>query len=358
MSLKLFIPGPTDVREEVLNQLSKPQIAHRSKDASDLQERISKKLQRVMYTKNDIILSTSSGTGIMEMAIRSCTKKRAAVFSVGAFGDRWFKIAQSNHVPADVFSSEPGHPTTVEMVQKALETGKYDVITVTHNETSTGVMNPVKEIGEMIRNYPNVLFLVDAVSSLGGVKIEVDNWGIDICLSSTQKCFGLPPGLAVASVSERAIERAKTVENRGFYLDLIQVVDRVKKDFQYPTTPATPHMWALDYQLDYILEEEGLEQRFERHKKLANVTRNWANKHFTLFAKEGYESDTVTTILNTKGFSVSELNKSLATKGFMISNGYGSLKEKAFRIAHMADRTESDLRLLFSAIEELWGLEV
>ncbi len=356
MSLKLFIPGPTDVDQDVLEKLATTQIAHRSKDASNLQESISKKLQQLMYTENLIILSTSSGSGIMEMAIRSCTKKRAAVFSVGAFGDRWYKMATSNNIPADVYKSEMGSPTTPKMVEEALETGKYDVVTVTHNETSTGVMNPVKEIGEVVKKYPDVVFLVDAVSSLGGAKIEVDECGIDICLASTQKCLGLPPGLAVASVSEKAIERAKTVENRGFYLDLINVVNRAQKDFQYPTTPSTPHMWALDYQLDKILTKEGLDNRFDRHAKLADITRAWGAKNFELFAEKGYESNTVTTILNTTGKSVGDLNKQLADKGFMISNGYGSLKEKAFRIAHMADRKEEDLLALLKAIEELWDL--
>ena len=356
MDLKLFIPGPVNVEPDVLEKLATTQIAHRSKICSDLQKRISDNLQKLMYTKDFIILSTSSGSGVMEMAIRSCTKKRAAVFSVGAFGDRWFKMAQSNNIPADIFKSEPGFPTTPEMVEEALKTGLYDVVTVTHNETSAGLMNPVYEIGQVIAKYPDVIYLVDAVSSLAGAKIEVDKSNIDICLSSTQKCFGVPPGFSLASVSERAIERAKTVENRGFYLDLISVVNRAKKNYQYPTTPSTPHMWALDYKLDKILNVEGLQNRFDRHEKLAKIVQAWAIKHFDLFALDGYRSNTVTTILNTKGNSVADLNKELVNRGYMISNGYGDLKEKAFRIAHMADRKEEDLLALLAEIEDIWKL--
>ena len=356
MSIKLFIPGPVDVAQDVLEKLATTQIAHRSKTASELQESISNKLQQLMYTKNMIILSTSSGSGIMEMAIRSCTKKRAAVFSVGAFGDRWYKMAVTNGIEADHFKSEPGMPTTPEMVEEALKTGKYDVVTVTHNETSSGLMNPVEEIGEVVKKYPDVIYLVDTVSSLGGAKVEVDKAGIDICLTSTQKCLGLPPGLSVAAISEKAIKRAETVENRGFYLDLINVVKRAKKDFQYPTTPSTPHMWALDYQLDKILNVEGLDNRFDRHARLAQIVRDWAEKHFALYAKDGYRSNTVTTIMNTKGNSVAELNKELGKRGYMISNGYGDLKEKAFRIAHMADRQEADLLALLKEIEDIWNL--
>jgi len=356
MELKLFIPGPTDVDQEILDKLATPQIAHRSKTATELQKGISEKLQKLMYTEEMMILSTTSGSGVMEMAIKSCTKKRAAVFSVGAFGDRWYKMATTNNIPADVFKSEPGMPTTPEMVEEALKTGLYDVVTVTHNETSSGIMNPVYEIGQVIAKYPDVLYLVDTVSSLGGAKVEVDKCGIDICLASTQKCLGLPPGLAVASVSEKAIKRAETVENRGFYLDLLNVVKRAKKDYQYPTTPSTPHMWALDFQLDRILNVEGLDNRFDRHEKLANIVRDWAEKHFELYALDGYRSNTVTTIMNTKGNSVADLNKELAKRGFMISNGYGDLKEKAFRIAHMADRKEEDLLALLKEIEDIWNL--
>jgi len=356
MSLKLFIPGPVDVAEDVLAKLATPQIAHRSAIATELQKRISEKLQQLMYTKNTIILSTSSGSGIMEMAIRSCTKKRAAVFSVGAFGDRWFEMAELNNVPADIFHPEPGKGVRPEMVDEVLKTGKYDVVTITHNETSSGIMNPVDEIGEVVRKYRDVVYLVDAVSSLGGAKIEVDKCGIDICLTSTQKCLGLPPGLSVASVSEKAIERAKTVEFRGFYLDLINVVKRVKKDYQYPSTPVTPLMWALDYQLDKIIDIEGIENRFARHQELGQIVRDWALKHFALFAEEGFYSNTVTTIVNTRGFNVGAMNKELQKRGFMISNGYGTLKEKVFRIAHMADRQKEDLQALLVEIEDIWDL--
>jgi aspartate aminotransferase-like enzyme len=357
MNLKLFIPGPTDVSPDVLEKLATPQIGHRTTTATLLQKHISEQLQELMYTTNTIILSTSSGSGIMEMAIRSCTAKRAAVFSVGAFGDRWYKMALANNIPADVFRPEPGKGIRPEMVEEVLATGNYDVVTITHNETSSGIMNPVKEIGEVVKHYPDVVYLVDAVSSLGGAKIEVDASGIDICLTSTQKCLGLPPGLSVASVSDKAYQRAKTVEHRGFYLDLVNVFDRVKKDYQYPTTPVTPLMWALDYQLEKILQQEGLENRFARHQQLAEIVREWADKHFAIYAEEGFRSNTVTTILNTKGYSVSDLNKELMTRGYLISNGYGTMKEKAFRIAHMADRTEADLRALLHEIEEIWNLE-
>ncbi len=353
MHKKLFIPGPVEVREDVLQKMAEPMIGHRTKEASALQRGISEKMQTVMYTKNTILLSTTSGSGLMEGSVRSCTGKRAAVFSVGAFGDRWYKMAASNNVPADLYSSEPGKPTTPEMVDKALSTGKYDLITITHNETSSGVMNPVEEIAEVMKKYPEVIWCMDTVSSMAGTKIEVDKLGVDICITSTQKCLGLPPGMAICSFSEKAREAATKVEFRGTYLDMLDLYNYVvKKDYQYPSTPSLSHMFALDYQLDRILAE-GLENRYARHLEMARLVRTWARENFELFPEEKYASNTLTTIRNTKGISVSELNKKLGELGYMISNGYGDLKEVTFRIAHMADMTVQEVRELLAVMDKL-----
>ncbi|MDH8679126.1 alanine--glyoxylate aminotransferase family protein [Fusibacter bizertensis] len=356
MHKKLFIPGPVDVREDVLLKMATPQIGHRTKDASALQRGISEKIRKLMYTENEILLSTSSGSGLMEGAVRSCTRKRAAVFSVGAFGDRWYKMAIANNVPADIFKSELGQPTTPEMVEEALATGKYDLITITHNETSTGIMNPVDEIAEVVKKYPEVVFCLDTVSSLGGTKIEVDKLGVDICITSTQKCLGLPAGMAICSFSEKARKAAEQVEHRGLYFDLLELYKYIQdKDYQYPSTPSLAHMFALDYQLENIVAE-GFENRFARHLEMAKLTREWANKHFEMLAEEKYASNTLTTIRNTREISVSDLNKELGKRGYMISNGYGKLKDVTFRIAHMADTQIDELKTLLSVIEEILGL--
>ena len=353
MHKKLFIPGPVEVREDVLQKMATPMIGHRTKDASSLQRGISEKMQKLMYTNNTILLSTSSGSGLMEGAVRSCTTKRAAMFSVGAFGDRWYKMAASNGVPADLFSSEPGKPTTPKMVDEVLATGKYDLITITHNETSTGIMNPAEEIAQVLQKYPEVIWCMDAVSSLGGTKIEVDALGVDICITSTQKCLGLPPGMAICSFSEKAAAAASKVQFRGLYLDLLDLYNYIKKkDYQYPSTPSLSHMFALDFQLGRILTE-GIEKRFERHLKMAILVRNWAKENFALFPEERYASNTLTTVKNTRGINVGDLNKKLGEQGYMISNGYGDLKEVTFRIAHMADATIEEIRELLALIDTL-----
>ncbi len=356
MHKKLFIPGPVEVSADVLAQMAAPMIGHRSKNASELQHRISDKLRQVFYTQEEILLSTSSGSGLMEGAVRSCTLKKAAVFSIGAFGNRWHEMALANHVPADLFEVEWGQATTVGMVEQALATGQYDLLTITHNETSTGLMNPVEEIAAVVKKYPEVVFCMDAVSSMGGTKIEVDRLGVDICITSTQKALGLPPGLSICSFSAKAVERAKLVPYRGYYLDLLALYDYIKKkDYQYPSTPSLSHMFALDYQLDKILQE-GLENRFRRHLEMAEMTRAWGRQYFELFADERYLSNTLTNMKNTRNIDVADLNKKLGERGFQISNGYGKLKDKTFRIAHMAECSREELQELLDHINDILKL--
>lgn len=356
MHKKLFVPGPIEVRQDVLHKMSTPMIGHRSKEASKLQKDISDKLRKLFYTENEILLSTSSGSGLMEAAIRCCTKEKAAVFSIGSFGERWHEMALANGVEADLFVSEPGNITTPEMVDEVLSTGKYDLVTITHNETSTGVMNPIDEISKVVKKYPDVIFCVDTVSSAGGVKIEVDKLGIDICITSSQKALGLPPGLGICTITDRSVEKARTVKHRGFYLDLVNLYDTVKKkDYQYPSTPNLSLMFALDYKLDCMLEE-GLENIYRRHLEMAEYTRDWAKRNFELFPDEKYASVTLTTIKNTRNISVKDLNAELGKRGFAISNGYGSLKEKTFRIAHMADLTMEDIKELLHEIEDILSI--
>ena len=187
MSKKLFIPGPIDVSEDVLEKMATPVISHRSKEASELQKSITEKAKKLFYTDNEILLSTSSGTGLMEGSIRCCTAKRAAVFSCGSFGDRWHKMGITNGVPTDLFKVELGQAIEPEMVDKVLATGKYDLITVTHNETSTGIRNPIEDIGQILKNYDDIVYCVDTVSSAGGIKIPVDEIGIDICIHQFKK---------------------------------------------------------------------------------------------------------------------------------------------------------------------------
>jgi aspartate aminotransferase-like enzyme len=290
----------------------------------------------------------------MEAGMRNLVGKKVLATTCGAFSERWYQMAGHNGKDSEQLAVEWGKAIKPEMIDEKLKTGEFDTVALVLNETSTGVMNPLKEIAEVVSKYDDVLLMVDAVSGMAGVDIDFDGLGLDLCLAGLQKCFGLPSGLAVFAVSERAMKRAETVKDRGFYFDFLSFKKYHEKNMT-ASTPAIPHIFALDNQLDFILEEG--KGRFERHERMAKIVQDWAKKHFELFAEEGYESPTVTCIKNTRGISVVDLNAELAKHHCMLSNGYGSLKEKAFRIAHMADTQEWEIRGLLSLIDSILGLK-
>jgi len=349
---KLFIPGPVNVGDDVLKAMGTPVIPHRGKGFEELYSRVQDKLRKVLYTKNAVFLSTSAATGLWESFARNCCAKKALVTMCGAFSDRWYDVFKLNGKQADKLQVEWGKAVTADMIASALKKGGYDCFAMVHNETSTGVMHRLDEVAEVMKDFPEVVWGVDAVSSLTGVKIEVDKLGIDFILASTQKCFGMPPGFAVSPVSEKAFERAKTVENRGYYFDLLAMKESHDKN-QTVYTPSVSHLFAMDKQLDKMLAE-GLDARFARHKAMADFVRGWVKKSgLGIFPQEGYWSDTLTVVANTKGIDVSELNKFLkAEKDAQLADGYSKLKGKTFRIPHMADLTMEDMKNITSWIEE------
>jgi len=355
MYKKLFIPGPTHVRDEILQAQAVPMIGHRAREYSDLQAEVTPKLQELLYTQQHVYLYASSSSGVMEGSVRQASTKRVLSTVCGAFSKRWDEMIVANGIPRDKLEVPMGQAITPELVDEALSKNEYDAIAVCLNETSTGVMNPLKEIADLIHaKYPNVLILVDAVSGMAGTKIEFDAWGLDVCLAGVQKCFALPPGLTVAAVSDLARERALQVPNRGHYFAYDQM-DKKYDAYQTPSTPAISLIQALNVQMDDILAE-GLERRWKRHIVMAKVVRGWARENFALYGDERYLSNTVTNVENTRGISVAALNEELAKRGAMISNGYGPLKEKCFSIAHMGDLRLSDIQWLLAQINDILGL--
>ncbi len=351
MAKKLFIPGPSDVSPDVFEAMSTPMIGHRGKDFSILLEDCVRDLKRLMFTGNNIFLCPSSSTGLMEAAVRNCAGRRCLNVGNGAFSDRWYDITVANGREADMLEIEWGKAPTAEQIDERLSKGDYDAITVVHNETSTGVAAPLKEIAKVVRGY-DVSFLVDTVSSMGGIKVEVDRLGIDVCLFGVQKAMALPAGLAICSVSDRALEKAKSIENRGYYFDFITYLKYWEKR-QTPTTGAISLMQGLRYQLDKILNKEGLENRYHRHAEMGRLCRRWANKNLELLPEEKYASDTVSCIKNTLGVDCNKLKEGLSKRGYVFASGYGKLADKTFRIAHMGDRTVDELKEYLDAIDEI-----
>ncbi|MCS6825987.1 MAG: alanine--glyoxylate aminotransferase family protein [Caldilinea sp.] len=352
---RLFIPGPTDVAPEVLAAQTAPMIGHRSDEFEALFAKCEEQLRMLFYTNARVYIVAASGTGLQEAAIRNLVARRVLCFVNGAFSQRWADVAlgcDKEVVRVDIPWNTAVKPEqAAEALEKALAQGPVEAITVVHNETSTGVMSPIREIAAAVRRIsPETLVLVDAVSSFSGTRIETDAWGLDVVLTSSQKALAVPPGLALCAVSDRALAKAETVKGRGWYFDFVRLEKALKKSTT-PATPAISLMRSLSVQLDRIFAE-GVDARFARHARLAERTQRWAVANgFELMAEEGYRSHTLTTVTNTRGVNVKQLNAYLARQDMEISNGYGDYKDKAFRIAHMGEVQEEDLDRLFAAIE-------
>jgi aspartate aminotransferase-like enzyme len=357
MHKKLLIPGPTEVSPQILQEQTRPMIGHRSKEFSDFYGGITGKLSKFFDLPSDFkpTTTTSSGTLWFDIVARSIVKKKALCCINGAFSQRFGEIIRACGKKADWIEVEWGKVVKPDAIAEKLDTGEYDTLAICHNESSTGARSPVAEVGKVIKkDYPEVVFTVDSVSSMAGDKTLPQEMGVDLIFASTQKCFALPPGLAIALVSDRAIERAKGIPERGGFTDLVEIFEFEKKH-QTPYTPNVSLLYALDKRLDLMLAET-YGHIYQRHMDMAELTRKWAKKHFEMFPEKGYESITVSCIKNTLGKNVKELNQKLAERGLEISNGYGALAEKTFRIGHMGEWDVAGIKQALTAIDEIWGL--
>jgi len=354
---RLFIPGPVKVDEDVLQQLARPTLGHRGKEYAQLHSETTDMLKKIFFTDQNIFLSTSSASGIWEASIRNCVDFDETVLCTccGAFSDKWADVARSCGRNVDEIKVDWGKPVMPEMLDEKLATGKYAAVTLMYNETSTGLTNSLYEVSKMMKEkYPDVLVFVDAVSAMVGLPLHFDELGWDVAFASVQKAFAIPPGLAVAAVSNRALEKSKNVPGRGYYFDFQQFAKRAEQN-QTPTTPNIPHIMALNYQCEKLLAE-GMENVWERHKKMGEFVRSWAKENFDLFCEEKYASNTLTAVKNTRGINVAELINTLQEKhNTVFGNGYGKLKEQTFRIAHMGDITLDDLKELLGWLNEEIG---
>ncbi len=357
MHKKLLIPGPTEVSKEMLNEQTHYLIGHREKEFAELYGGITDKLAKFFQLSADCqpTVTTSSGTLWFDIIGRSIVKQKALACVNGAFSQRAAQTLKACGKETDILEVEMGKAIKPDMVAEKLASDKYDTLTICHNETSTGVRNPISEIGKMVKaEHPDVIFAVDAVSSMAGDKTLPSDFQCDIIFGSTQKCFALPPGLAIALVSDKAIERAKQVPNRGAYTDLVDIFEFEKKH-QTPFTPNISLLYALNRRIDLLLEET-YDKVYERHKDMATYTQQWAKKHFAMFPEAGYESITVSCIENTQNRNVKELNQKLSEKGFLISGGYGKMAEKTFRIGHMGEWNLAGIKEVIGLIDQIWGL--
>ncbi|HEV8199433.1 MAG TPA: alanine--glyoxylate aminotransferase family protein [Candidatus Polarisedimenticolia bacterium] len=347
----LFTPGPTEVMPEILAHMSRPVIGHRGEEMQAILGEVIERGRRLFgAAAHELFVTGSSATGLWEAAIRNTVERRVLVPVCGAFSERFYEVAVGCGVEAERIDVEWGRPIDPGQVADTLKSGRFDAVAVVHNETSTGVVNPLQAIAEAVQSAPDVALLVDCVSSLAGMPVEVDRHGIDVALASVQKCLALPPGLAVCAVSARAMERSKRRTGKGYYFDFVRLKSAFDKK-QPMATPSVNHIFALQAQLRRI-EAETLEGRYARHRAMADETRAWAAaRRFELFAAAEARSETVTCVANNRGIEVGAFVKRAAERGFSISNGYGRLKEKTFRIGHMGDHTLEGVRRLLQVLD-------
>ena len=353
--VKLHIPGPVEVSEKTFRAFCSPMIGHRGQGFKDLYGKIQPQLEALLSTKRLVFLGTSSAWGVMEGAIRNLTTKKVLCCMCGAFSDKWLDVSQRCGKEAEGLQVDWGSPIRAEAMDAKLATGQFDALTLIHNETSTGVMSPLAEIAALKKKYPDVMFIVDAVSSMSAVPLEFDSLGIDLLLAGTQKAFALPPGLTVFVCSEAALAKAGTVSDRGYYFDLVEFQKNAEGSMT-PSTPSIGHIYALSSKLDDIFAE-GLDARYKRHADLSQLTRDWAAGHgFTLFPEPGYESRTLTCINNGareggRIVDVARLQKLVKDQGILIDGGYGKIKGKTFRLSNMGDETEATMKQLYAALD-------
>lgn len=351
----LMIPGPTPVPEQVLLALSKHPIGHRSGEFSKIMEEVTENLKWLHQTQNDVLTVTASGTGAMEAGIINFLSPgdRVLVGSNGKFGDRWGKISQAYGLDVDIITAEWGKPLDTEEFRAKLEADKdkkIKAVIITHSETSTGVLNDLETINRYVKEQGEALIIVDAVTSLGAINVPIDEWGLDVVASGSQKAYMIPPGLGFVCVSPKAWQAYETAKLPRFYFDLGQYRKSVKKN----TTPFTPPVnliFGLQVALQ-MMKAEGLENIFARHSRLTQATRAGIKAlGLPLLAPDDATSTAVTAVVPTS-VEAEQIRKVMKQRfDISLAGGQDHLKGKIFRIGHLGFVSDRDILTALSSLE-------
>jgi aspartate aminotransferase-like enzyme len=350
---KLFTPGPVEVSAKTMAAFSRPMIGHRGDAFKNLYRDIHPRLQQLFYTKQPVFLSTSSAWGVMEASIRNLVDRGVLCCMCGAFSDKWLDVARRCGKSAEALQVDWGKHIDQKDLDRALGSGKFDAVTLIHNETSTGVMNPLPEICCTLAKYPDVVLILDTVSSFSAMKIDMDALGIDVILTGSQKALALPPGFSLFSVSDKALARAEKQKDRGYYLDFLEF-KKQQEGWMTPTTPSIGHIFALQSKLEDIFEE-GLDARYERHVRTNALVHDWVKRiGFDFFAEESFRSKTLTCIANNKNIDVIDLAKRLREKHHLVIDpGYGKIRGRTFRFSNMGDETDETVSHLLACLDDV-----
>ena len=343
-----FVPGPTEIRPEILARLTRPIMGHRNRAFEAMFARIEAGLRDVLLTARPVYIGATSSTGFMEMAIRNLVDGPVLSLVNGGFSERFALVAEACARTVERVVVPWGATFDLDVVEKALSRKKFVAVTVAHSETSTGVITDVRAVAELAHRQ-GAMLLVDSVSGAGGAELMVDAWGLDYVFTGSQKALALPAGLAFAAASPDYIEQAKRATNRGWYFDILQY-DKYAEKNQTPSTSATTLMYALEAQMEDI-GREGIERRWDRHLQMRDATLEWVQGvsmrrgiDLRVMAPDGARSPTVTVVVCPSGMRGPDVCDAVKTRGFTIGGGYGDLKDTTFRIGHMGDHTLEGLR--------------
>ena len=352
--MKLFTVGPVACYPEVLQAMGHQMYSHRSKEYFALHYETVKLLQSFISTKNEIFLFSSTGTGFMEASVRNCVRKKMICCINGSFGERFAEVAESNGIIVVKLAPPLGEPISVDELDKLLKDNPdVEAVAITHNETSVGLINPLKELTAVVRNHGKLIF-VDAVSSMGGTDINVDELGLDVCFSSSQKCFGVPPGLGIGSVSERALGLSAAATNKGWYFDFKVWEEDQKKGRGTPVTPAIPQITGLNTALKMIESKGGKQWYFNLYRERNQKIRQGIEKiGLSTFPKKGNESPTVNCINAPARAEGGIVYQRMRDNGYELAEGYGSIKKKTFRIGNMGYIEMADIDLMLKNLDEV-----
>ncbi len=350
---RFFLPGPTDVHPAVLAAMQRPMIGHRSKAMEQLLAAIEPQLGRLFRTTRPVLVGTASATGFMELAVRNGVRGRALSLVNGAFSERFAKLVRACGKECVRLDVPLGCAIEPDMLRDALRRTPVDAVTLVHSETSTGVLQDVEALAAVVREFDDVLLLVDAVTSLAGSPVETERWQLDFVFTGSQKALALPPGLALGVASPRMLERAKTLPERGLYFDVVSFTEAMTKH-QPTNTPALSLFFALETQLARIEGEGGIEARWRRHDAMRRRVEEWSEQRgIAYLPRESRRSWTVSCLKLPDGRNAPTVVAALAEEGWTIGGGYGALKNTTIRIGHMGDHTVGALEELLALLEGL-----
>jgi len=354
MKKLLMIPGPSPVARTILDEMGRETVSFLAPEFVEDTKEVLRDLKEMWGTEGKVFVIAGTGTLGMEAAIVNTVKRgdNLLVISHGYFGERFVELSERKGINVDVLRCKWGQIVPLEEIEAKLKSKKYQAVTVTHVDTSTGVLAPVKEIGEIVKKFEDTLLIVDGVCATGAIEEKVDEWGIDILLTGSQKAFGMPPGLTMLWTGPKALERRKAMGTiEAYYADFNQWIGIMDDPSKYFATPAVNLVWALKESVR-IIKEEGLENRYNRHIKYAKAMQKALEAlGFKLLAEKEHRAYTLSTVLYPEGIDDAEYRKILGEEGVVVAGGLGEYKGKMFRLGHMGNIDMHDLVSVISAVE-------